>query len=130
MIKNIVLYFDHLEDRIRGKLSSFPILYAFIASIGIILLRRGVWHTADSLNISGPVSALIGLVILLLSGIFVSGFIGNRLLLTGIRNEKKLAEKTKSEIERDIQSESETLRDIKKAIIHIEKEISSDKESR
>ncbi len=123
MIKKIVVFFDRLEDKTRGFLSKRPIIYAGIASIGMVLLWRGIWHLADEIELGAILSTIIGIFILLMTGIFVSGFIGNRILITGIKNEKKLEEKTKIEIETDIEKENKILTDIKDSIAHIEKEI-------
>ncbi|MFA6077073.1 MAG: hypothetical protein WC735_03280 [Candidatus Paceibacterota bacterium] len=99
MIKNIVKFFDKLEDRMRGKLSHYPIVYAFIGGIGIVLFWRGVWYTADDTNIGSIDSFVIGSIILLITGVFVSAFIGSRLIISGLIGGKKLAEKEQSEIE-------------------------------
>jgi len=113
---------DKLEDKVRGFLSHFPIVYAFIGGVGIVIFWRGVWHTADYLmeyffaldsstsviNTSGlpwwdgPLSILVGTVLLLVAGLFVTSFIGNEIILSGLKKEKKLAEKTEGEIELDL----------------------------
>ena len=120
MIKKIIHFFDRLEDKIRGGLSRYPILYALIGGVGVIMFWRGIWHTADGIPfLTGPVSTLIGLLILFLTGIFVSAFIGNSILMTGLRGEKKLTEKTKEEIiteEDQIQNLQKTLDTVKKEI--------------
>src|SRR3990167_6694358 len=90
LIKKIVKFIDRLEDKIRGKLSHYPILYGFIGGIGIVLFWRGVWHTADDLNIGSVTSLVIAVTILLVTGVFVSAFIGNRLIISGLIGEKKL----------------------------------------
>lgn len=123
MIKRIISFFDVLEDKVRGNLSEKPIVYAVIASVGTVLLWRGIWMTADIYNLSGPASILVGLLILLVTGLFVSGFIGNRIILTGMRKEKKLTEKTKDEIEEDMMMEKQVFHDIQKTLGHIEEEI-------
>ena len=46
----------------------------------------------------GPLSVLIGAVVLLMSGVFVSNFIGNEIIISGLRGEKKLAERTEKEV--------------------------------
>ena len=46
-MKSIIKFFDKIEDKIRGKLSHYPIFYAFIGGVGIVIFWRGVWHTAD-----------------------------------------------------------------------------------
>ncbi|MFA6095729.1 MAG: hypothetical protein WC767_02700 [Candidatus Paceibacterota bacterium] len=122
-MKRIVDFFDTLEDKIRHRLSKRPILYAIVASVGTVLLWRGIWMTADVYNVSGPVSAIVGAVILLLTGVFVSGFIGNRVLLTGMRKEKKLAEMTKEEVEEEMSSEKKAFGKIQDQLERIENDV-------
>lgn len=106
MINRIICFFDRLEDRIRISLSHYPIPYAFIGGIGVILFWRGIWETADLFPwFSAPLSILIGLIILLLTGLLVSFFIGDSIILSGFKREKKLAEKTESEV----RSEKDTM---------------------
>ena len=113
-------FFDRLEDNVRGHLSHYPIVYAFIAGVGIILFWRGVWHTADLFKfMTGPVSTLIGTVILLLVGVFVSFFIGDGIIIAGIKREKKLAEKTESEVE----TEKEELDEVRGMVRKMEHEV-------
>ena len=103
-------YFDRLEDRVRARLSRRPIWYALIGGLAIVLFWRGVWMTADLFPfLTGPVSILISVGILLATGLFVSFFVGDIIILSGIRKEKKLVEKTEAEI----QKESRTLEEIK-----------------
>jgi len=111
-------FFDRLEDHVRGFLSHYPIPYAIIGGIGIVLFWRGVWHGADYLMLlirasapnstidlrseiwwDGPLSLLAGIGILLTVGLFVSNFIGNEIIISGLRGEKKLSEKTEREVE-------------------------------
>lgn len=123
---------DKLEDKVRGKLSHFPIIYAFIGGFGAVIFWRGVWHSADSLmehffsisdSISttsysdlpwwdGPLSILLGGTLLLTVGLFVSNFIGNEIIISGLKKEKKLVEKTEDEIELDIKADNKTNREI------------------
>ncbi len=121
MIRKIIQFFDRLEDKVRGHLSRYPILYALIGGIGIVLFWRGVWHTADELPFisNSWVSIIIGSAILLLTGIFVSDFVGNRLIMTGLRGEKKMTEKTREEIE----EEEAQIRKMQTAVHKIEEEI-------
>jgi len=100
MVAKMIHAFDRLEDKVRGHLSHFPITYAFIAGVGIVLFWRGVWHTADLFAfMTGPVSLLLSLAILLLTGLFVSFFVGDTIIIAGIKRQKKLAERTELEIE-------------------------------
>ena len=95
MTGRIVKFFDKLEDRVRGKLSHYPILYAFVGGVGLILFWRGVWHLADTANMSAIISTILGLIILLMTGVFVSSFIGSRLIISGLIGEKKTYRKSK-----------------------------------
>lgn len=117
-----------LERKIRSRLSHYPKLYALIVGTGIILFWRGVWHTADSLHTyiqhyqlassidfsmtpwwDGPLSMVVGIVILSCTGAFVSSFIGNELILSGLRGERRLTEQA----EEDLQNEVHAIADIK-----------------
>ncbi len=122
----IIKFFDKLEDKTRAKLSRMPVLYALLGGIGIILFWRGVWHLADSINLNSLISASLGVSILLITGAFVSSFIGNRLIISGLNGEKKLAEKTEEEIkteENEIQSIKKTLDRVEEKISQIESKI-------
>jgi hypothetical protein len=46
-------------------------------------------------------STLLSSAIMLFTGLFVSFFIGDRIILSGLKNEKKVAEKTESEIKQE-----------------------------
>ncbi len=117
---NIVKFFDKLEDRIRGALSHRPIVYAFIGSVGIILLWRGIWITADEFAfMTGPVSMIIGVVILMAIGLFVSFFIGDQILISGVKEEKRIDEKT----EEEIRGEAVSLRQIKNDLNEIKNQL-------
>jgi hypothetical protein len=95
----IITYFDKLEDRIRIKLSHKPIVYAIVGGVGIVLFWKGVWETAELIPIlHGPGSIIVGTLILMLSGLMVSFFIGDSIILSGFKKEKKLVEKTEAEV--------------------------------
>jgi len=108
-------YFDKLEDKIRGKLTHYPLVYAFIGSIGIVSIWRGVWHISDDWGLSSFASLLIGVIISMATGLFVSFFIGENIIISGLNKEKKIDEKTEEEIHK----ERTTLTDIKKDIKEI-----------
>ncbi len=99
--QKIFNFFDKFEDSTRGYLSRRPILYTFIGGFGIVLFWRGIWHTADMFTwLNGPVSILISVIILLATGLFVSYFVGDMIIISGLHKDKKLAEKTEKEIEK------------------------------
>lgn len=126
MTKKIINFFDKLEDKTRSKLSRAPLVYALVGGVGIILFWRGVWHLADNANLNAIGSTIIGAIILLMTGVFVSSFIGNRLIISGLSGEKKLAEKTEEEIETEedqIEKLQNTMNEVEKQIVKIELDI-------
>ncbi len=128
LFKAITKYFDKLEDRVRGRLSHRSIIYAFIGAVGVVLFWRGVWHTADILMAKGgvwfyifyePNTVVWTTLMLLLTGLFVSFFIGDRILLSGIKHEKKIDEKT----EEEVQKEEQEIKEMIKKVNEIHKDI-------
>jgi len=118
-VHRIIHFFDKLEDRVREALSRKPILYTFIGAFSIVLFWRGVWMTADSIPfLNGPISIAISVSILLVTGLFVSFFVGDVIILSGVKKEKKIIEKTELEIEQD----EITLRAIKNEIDGIKRD--------
>ena len=120
--------FSRLENHIRSELSKAPILYSMLGSIGVILFWRGLWHTADYLEsenwfgsvlFSGPASMLVGLIILLVSGLFVSVFIGESMVLGRLKQEQKVTTETELELEK----EKIDLKSIQREIKHIEDDL-------
>lgn len=111
-----------MEDRTRSWLSRRPILYAFIGSIGIVLIWRGIWMMADDVSMPGWFSLFLGVMLTITTGLFVSFFIGDKIIISGIKEEKRVDEKTVDEIkkeevvleriERDIEDVKENLREI------------------
>ena len=94
----------------------------------MVLFWRGVWHTGDILMAKGgilgiifyePTTILWTTVIMLATGLFVSFFIGDRIILSGLKNDKKFFEKTEKELEQ----EEGTLRRLEKKINQLEKDV-------
>ena len=110
-------FFDRFENRIRGFLSRYPIVYGFVAGVGIVSFWRGVWETSDLLKIPALASLLFGFLLLLAIGVLVTEFLGNRIIISGLRGEKKLEEKTLREIE----DEEMFLANLKSKVDRIEK---------
>ncbi len=126
VIKRILKFFDKLEDKVRGHLSHYPIIYALLGGVGVVLFWRGVWHTADDFGLTSIKSLVLGISILLLIGVFVSEFIGNRLIISGLSGEKKLEEKEKGEIEAEeaqIKNLQKTLDRLEEKLDHIDEDI-------
>jgi uncharacterized membrane protein len=135
MIKRVVNFFDKLEDVIRVHLSRYPILYTLIGGTAIVLFWRGVWHTADILQAKGgwwgiifyePISLLLVLIVLLATGLFVSYFIGDTILISGLKGQKKVTDKTEKEIEEEemqIGQIRTTIKEMKKEIDEIKEVI-------
>lgn len=119
IIDKIVDLYNSFEIKLRHKLSHWPIIYAFIGSIGVVLIWRGVWMIADSLNMSGGASLTYGVLISIITGLFVSFFVGDKIIITGIKQEKRIDEKTEEEIKK----EEVTLVEIKKELRGIKKDI-------
>jgi len=126
--KRIVRFFDVLEDMIRARLSKYPIFYSILGSFGVVLFWRGVWETADIISQTNifwayfffpPVQVVICAIILLMTGLMVSTFIGHRILLSGLRHEKKLEEQTDELVKEEVI----TLAHIRAEIRELKKEI-------
>ncbi len=132
-MKKIILFFDHLEDHVRGYFSRAPIVYAILGGVLVVLFWRGVWQTGDILESKGgilgflfyePITIIWTILLMLLIGLFVSFFIGDSILISGLRQEKKLTEKTQKEVK---QEEAQINR-IENKISEIETEILEIKE--
>jgi len=118
----IIRFFDKLEDKIRAALSRRPIIYTLVGGVAIVLFWRGVWLVADSIPfMTGLVSLILSITILLLTGLFVSFFIGEEIIISGLKKERKLFEKAEFEIK----TESDQLSELKTKLEKIEKDIAS-----
>ena len=102
-MKQILKFFDKMEDNIRGNLSHYPIIYGMICAVGVVLFWRGVELVADDFAfMTGPVSLLISVIILLGTGVFVSFFIGDSIIISGLKREGKLIERTEEELQLEV----------------------------
>lgn len=135
ILEGVYHFFDRLEDRVRAVLSTHKFIYTFIGGVGVVLFWRGVWHTADVLESTtrtGSVlfspywSIALSLVILLITGLFVSVFIGESIIISGIKKEKKEADKTIDEIEdekTDLEKVLTLLKDIRKEVEELKSKV-------
>ncbi len=120
IIKKIYKFIHHKGTKFRQELSRRPIIYAFVGSIGVVLIWRGVWMIADDLNMSGFWSVVLGVFISVASGLFVSFFVGDQIIIAGIKHEKRIDEKT----EEEIKQEEVDLNEIKEELKEIKEELS------
>ncbi len=127
-MKKIINFFDKFEDYVRIHLSRYPIIYTFVGGIAIVLFWRGISQTADILEAQGgwfgwlftePVNLIIVVLILLSTGLFVSYFIGDTILISGMKGEKKVAYKT----EREVEEEEEKIAELRTTIKEMKSEI-------
>ena len=117
MFISIAKFFDKLEDKVRARLSHRSVLYAFIGGATHVIFWRGIWHTSDFIMTGNwhlsetrdfwgwvfyePISLVWSTAILLLTGLFVAGFIGERIIISGLKKEKKVTDKTEVEIQEE-----------------------------
>jgi hypothetical protein len=110
LYKDLDTFFDKFEDHIRAWLSRRPILYAFVAGIAIVLFWRGIWHIADQIEAKGgfigtlfspEFSVVVSILVLLATGLFVSFFVGDVIIISGLKRQKKFAEHAEEEIEKE-----------------------------
>ena len=121
MVRKILSFFDKLEDLVRSNLSHSPIVYALVGAVGIILLWKGVWEVAEMIpGLYGLGSIIMGVIILLVSGLLVSFFIGDSIILSGFRKEKKLVEKSEADI---LKAEKTQTQEILAKLDHLENDI-------
>jgi hypothetical protein len=120
-MKRIIVFFDKLEDLFRAYLSHRPILYSLVGAVGIILLWKGVWEVAEFFPIlHGWGSIIAGAAILLGSGLLVSFFIGDSIIISGLKREKKLVEREEVEI---LKAEETQTKEIMAKLDHIQHDI-------
>jgi hypothetical protein len=128
MIDSIYYLFDKMEDHVRARLARHPFVYTFIGGAGVVLFWRGVWHMADVFEkttvigayLFSPLGSIIGSVITLLStGLFVSVFIGDSIIMSGIKHDKKIIEKTINGVD----AEKNDIEKVLAAIVDMKKEL-------
>ncbi len=125
MIWRIIVFFDELEDTIRIYLTRHPFFYSIVGVVGIVCVWKGVWETVDLFPfLYGPMSLIIGVVILLMSGLLVSLLIGDSIILLGGKGGKKIL--TETHIER--KPKENVSESILEKLENIEKDIEEIKE--
>jgi len=125
MMNKILNFFDRLEDKIRHHLSHYPIIYALVGFIGVVLTWRGIWHLADEIGMSPWLSVILGILILLSSGLFVALAIGDEVIITAFRGRRKITELKIEEaltLAERVDEIKKLLEKIDKSLSHVEKE--------
>jgi hypothetical protein len=74
---------------------------------------------ADDFGIPGWLSLFLGIAITIITGLFVSFFVGDRIIISGIKEEKRIDEKT----EEEIREEDDILKEVKRDVEEIKEEI-------
>lgn len=137
LYKRIYSYFDRFEDTIRGRLSHYPIAYALVAGICIVLFWRGIWNIGDWLEsrggivgalFSAPGSVILTILVMLATGLFTSFFVGDLIIMSGLRKEKKITERTEEEIRAEdakITALEKTLEEVRQEVRHLHQDHAS-----
>ena len=141
MTATVINYFQNFEIYNRNFLVKHKYLYALLGGTGIILFWKGVWYIADSIKMNGinyfgeslgeimmiifsdTGSLILGLILMLATGVFVSEFIDDEIIISGIKKEKQIIDKSAEEIIAEEKKEEKILEELKDHIINIEKEL-------
>ncbi len=126
---------------LRARIGKYPLLYALIGGIGIVLFWRGIWYCADYIYafmvptaaassgislgwpnvIDGLVSIIIGSLLLLSTGLFVTELAGGEMVLREEKKEEQTVKKESTElpgIETEIRHIEDELKEIHKDLHH------------
>ena len=148
-INGVVKYFDKLEDKVRIRISRYPITFALIGGFAIVEFWRGIWQMTDFLLLryfglpmegfwSNMISIVVGTVIILITGLYVSLFISDEVLVSGIKKDRKEFEKAIEKMQNeesqiisqvaDIKTTSKNICDACVDVVALRKEIAELKE--
>lgn len=129
----ILKVFDKAEDYVREHLSRHPLFYAFLGGVFVVLFWRGVWETADILALRnpflhwflyGPNQIIFSTLVLMLMGLMVSVFVGEKIIISGLRHEKQVEDRTEEIIEEEVI----TLKHIRDEVRALKAEVNGKKE--
>jgi hypothetical protein len=131
--------FNKLEDYVREHLAKYPLFYAFLAGVVVVLFWRGVWNTADILShrndfflwfFYGPNQVVFSTILLLLMGLMVSVFVGEKIIISGLRHEKKFEDRTQEIVEEEVITLKHIQNEIRSLKAEIEKGAENNKKSK
>lgn len=139
LFNNIFNYFDKLEDKVRIRISRYPITFALIGGFAIVEFWRGVWQVTDYLFLkylhlpiegfwSNIISIVIGTGLLLITGLYVSLFISDSVIISGIRKDRKEFEKVIEKMQKDENALISHVADIKNTnekVCNVEMDVTS-----
>jgi hypothetical protein len=94
----VTTIFLKIEERARTFFARLPFIHAFLAGVGIILVWRGVWETADRLGIMPLASIAIGVVLLVAIGLYLQTLVGNTIIINEVKKDKEMTRRTEREI--------------------------------
>lgn len=92
--------FLKLEEKSRNYFEKTPFFHAFFAGVGVVLFWRGVWEVADTIGLNPYLSIVLGSLVLIILGLFLQTFVGNTIIIKKVESEKRLDQKTETDIKR------------------------------
>jgi hypothetical protein len=149
LFNSIVNYFDKAEDKVRMRISRYPIFFALVGGFAIVEFWRGVWQITDyflleSFNLpiegfwSNIISIIIGTGLLLITGLYVSLFISDSVIISGIKKDRKDFEKAIEKMQKEenqivthvseIKTTNEKVCNVESEVFILRKEIAEIKE--
>lgn len=132
----ILKLFDKLEYYTREHLAEHPLFYSFLGGVAVVLFWRGVWETADILAqrnnvlkwfLYGPNQVVFSTLILMLMGLMVSVFIGEKIIISGLRHEKTVEDRTKEIVEEEVVTLKHIRDEVRSLKAELKEEISKGK---
>ncbi|OHB25251.1 MAG: hypothetical protein A2542_03205 [Parcubacteria group bacterium RIFOXYD2_FULL_52_8] len=129
----VLHFFDRVEDRVRKALSHHPVPYSLLTAVAIVVFWDGVSRVTNSIpgldGFWGGILLIVGSAgVLLATGVFVSFFIGDTIIISGIRGEKKAIDKTEDELRQELNvmdTLEQKLDRIEEKVDHLEKDFHS-----
>ncbi len=100
--KKVLNFLGRMEDDVRFNFSSHPVPYSLVAAVFIVLFWKGIEDTASMFPVlTGPFLIFLSVPVLLLTGVFVSFFITDRVILSGLKKEQKVVQETEVEVKQE-----------------------------